>query len=256
MKIRDPKSIERLVRWVSPLISRWMRTMSFAAWSGDQYLMNDRPYLIGDSRFIYAFWHEYILLPAFYCAHPETSVLVGQHADGELITQIIQQFGFSAIRGSSTRGGTVALLKMLRDGHSRHFAITPDGPRGPRRVCQAGSVYLASRSGIPIVPVGLGGPTLFRAKSWDRFAIPKPFSRWRMVMMPPIAVPPKLGLEELEPYRLKVEATMNLACDIAEQWALTGQLELPHELAGEHTIFRPAKTYRYPYWEMTQKTTK
>jgi lysophospholipid acyltransferase (LPLAT)-like uncharacterized protein len=147
--------------------------------------------------------------------------MVGTHADGELITQIIERFGFHTVRGSSTRQGTSALLRILRDGTTRHFAITPDGPKGPRRQCQFGAVYLASRTGMPLIPVGFGMSRCRRVNSWDRFAIPLPFARVRCVTGYPIQVPPGLSTAELEPYQRTLETAINHASDVAEHWATT-----------------------------------
>ena len=82
--------------------------------------------------------------------------------DGEIIAQICQRLGVGVIRGSTARGGCHALLEMIRNqDETTHLAITPDGPRGPRRELKAGVVMVASQSGLPIVPVGIGvsGPT-------------------------------------------------------------------------------------------------
>src|SRR5262245_580652 len=221
MKFRDPKTIRRVGRVGSAAAEWWIHTLRFAYRPLTSYLMGDRPALLGGARYIYAFWHEYLFVPSYVYARPDTAVLIGLHADGELLTHINERFGFKVIRGSSTRGGTTALLRMLRDGASRHFGLTPDGPQGPRRKCQFGAVYLASRTGLPIVPVGFGYARCWRARSWDRFAVPFPFSRVRCVSAHPVRVPAKLGTDELEPYQRAVEDATNHATAIAEQWAAT-----------------------------------
>jgi lysophospholipid acyltransferase (LPLAT)-like uncharacterized protein len=117
-----------------------------------------------------------MLLPAYHYARPDIKVLISTHADGQLIAEACQRLGFALARGSSTRGGVEAVRDMLR-ANDTHLAVTPDGPRGPRRRVQAGVVYLAARTGLPIVPVGFAARRPWRAKSWDRFAVPRPFSR-------------------------------------------------------------------------------
>src|SRR5262245_36675985 len=109
-----------------------------------------RPGLKG--RYIYAFWHEGILLPAYQYARRDIRVLISQHADGQLIAEICHRLGFRTVRGSSTRGGAEAVREMLRAGGGCHLALTPDGPRGPRREVQPGVAYLAARTGMPVVP--------------------------------------------------------------------------------------------------------
>jgi lysophospholipid acyltransferase (LPLAT)-like uncharacterized protein len=191
-----------------------------------RYLANDRPELLEGGRFVYATWHETVLIPTWLFSRPDTSWLIGQHADGEIAAQVSQRLGASVIRGSSTRGGTAALLRMLRQPDAtRHIGITVDGPKGPRRKFQFGAVYIASRIGKPIVTIGLGFGRSWRAKSWDRFAVPLPFSRVRCVSLHPLAVPPGIGTDELEIYRQKAEDLQNQATAIAEHWAETGQFD-------------------------------
>ena len=227
MKLRDPKSIRRAASVAAFVIRGLAHSFRFAYRPLTSYLVNDRPELLGNAQYIYVCWHENIVIAASVYARADTSVLIGQHADGELITQVTERFGMSVIRGSSTRGGTAATLRMLRKGWgARHLTITPDGPRGPRRKCQFGTVYLASRTGYPIVPVGFGFSHCWRARSWDRFVVPLPLTRVRAVSAHPILVPPDLSTEELKPYQFLVENATNTATAIAEHWARTGEFDL------------------------------
>jgi lysophospholipid acyltransferase (LPLAT)-like uncharacterized protein len=107
-----------------------------------------------------------------------------------------------------------------------HITITPDGPRGPRRVVKPGLVYLASRLGLPIVPAGFGLNRPWRGKSWDRFAVPRPFSRACCVTDEIIRVPATADRDTLEVYRRQVEAAITRATDLAERWA--AEHVLPH----------------------------
>lgn len=172
---------------------------------------------------IYAFWHESMLAPAKVRAAAQ--ILVSQSADGELIALIAQHLGVSAIRGSSSKGGAAALLELTRRGAERksHLLVTPDGPRGPRRTVQPGIVYLASKCGLPIVPVGVGFTRAWRARSWDRFAVPLPFSTILGVVGAPIAIPDKLSAEGLSFHRRQVEARMLETTAAAERWAEFGR---------------------------------
>src|SRR5262249_36966311 len=118
-------------------------------------------------RFIYSFWHETLLLPALRYSHTPTKVLISEHADGELIAQACRPLGLGLVRGSTTRGGVKAIREILDLGGKYHVVVTPDGPRGPRRVVQPGLAYLAARTGLPIVPVGFGYHKAWRLDSWD-----------------------------------------------------------------------------------------
>lgn len=168
---------------------------------------------------IYAFWHEYLLLLAYQYRWSEVSVLVSQHADGEMIAQACRQLGLQTIRGSSTRGGVESVLRMLRTERKGHLAITPDGPRGPRRQVQLGVAYLASRSGLPIVPAGLAFRKPWRATSWDRFAVPRPGSAGVCVTDTPIHVPANLNRHDLEHYRQQIEQDLTRLTEMAERLA-------------------------------------
>jgi lysophospholipid acyltransferase (LPLAT)-like uncharacterized protein len=107
----------------------------------------------------------------------------------------------------------------MRHGRAAHLAITPDGPRGPRRVVQLGAVYLASRTGMPLVPMGLAFDRPWRAPSWDRMAIPRPWHAARCVLAQPMDVPADLDDDGLEQYRLKVQAALDDAQARAEALA-------------------------------------
>src|SRR5262245_29157795 len=174
-------------------------------------------------QFIYAFWHEYQLVPAFHFARPNTAVLVSQSADGQLIAEACRHLGFGLVRGSTSRGGTEALRELLRAARQgRNLAITPDGPRGPRRQLQPGAIYLAARSGLPIVPFGIGVRNAWRALGWDRFALPWPLTSATCVWGRPIEVPSSASRENLEEYRRQVELALGEVTSLAEQWAETG----------------------------------
>jgi lysophospholipid acyltransferase (LPLAT)-like uncharacterized protein len=164
-------------------------------------------------------------------------VLISQHADGQLIADTAQLLGFSTVRGSTTRGGVQAMRRMQQVAKRGHLAITPDGPRGPRRKVQPGVVWIASVTGRPIIPVGLAGTSGVRARSWDRFFLPWPNSAGAAVIGPAIHVPPDLTREQLEAYRQQVEDALNLATQQAEEWLATGQLPLDLDPA---TVSRPA----------------
>jgi lysophospholipid acyltransferase (LPLAT)-like uncharacterized protein len=99
-------------------------------------------------RYIYAFFHEAMLFPAQYWSWPEMQILISDHRDGEMITQVVRRLGFGVVRGSTTRGGARALREMTRRIDRGHLCVTPDGPKGPRRHVHQGLVYLASRTPV------------------------------------------------------------------------------------------------------------
>ncbi len=122
-------------------------------------------------------WHGE-LLPILW-AHRDQgiAVLISTHADGEIIARICESLGCRTVRGSSSRGGVRALLELVRELDAGHeVAITPDGPRGPRRVFAAGAIVAAMRAKVPIIAFGARVDRAWRLHSWDRFVIPKPFA--------------------------------------------------------------------------------
>ncbi len=173
-------------------------------------------------RYIYLGWHEYMLLPIILRGSRRMLALASGHSDGEIIGRAMRHLGWSVVRGSTSRGGTGALLRLLRD-DGRHINLTPDGPQGPRRKMAAGAIYLASRLGLPVVCVGYGYDRPWRGRSWDRFAFPRPFSRGRAVFGPPLPVPPALSRNNLELYRGWFEKLLNWLTEEAETWAADGR---------------------------------
>jgi hypothetical protein len=201
-------------------IRAWMSTLDY---KGAFYDPTVDP---ADERYhgqkIYIFWHENILFPIYLRGHCNLAMLLSRHRDADILTELARHLGFEFVRGSTFGGGSSALRELLRKSQKMNLAITPDGPRGPRRVLAQGPVYLSSKLGLPIVAMGFGYDRPWRLTTWDRFAIPKPYSRARGVVSPPMVIPPNLDREGVEHYRLQVEQMLNrLTCE-AEAWAVAG----------------------------------
>jgi lysophospholipid acyltransferase (LPLAT)-like uncharacterized protein len=139
---------------------------------------------------IYNFWHDRIFLTTYWWRRRRIVVMTSQSFDGEYIARFIQRFGYGAARGSSTRGGVGAVVEMarlMRAGCTTAFTI--DGPKGPRYVAKMGSVLLAKKSGHPIMPVTMALERHWTLPSWDKFQIPKPFTRAKVFVAAPVYVP-------------------------------------------------------------------
>ena len=139
---------------------------------------------------IYVFWHDRIFLTTYWWRRRRIVVMTSRSFDGEYIARFIQRFGYGAVRGSSTRGGVGAIVEMarlMRAGCTTAFTI--DGPKGPRYIAKMGAVMLAKKSGHPIMPVTMALQRYWTTPSWDLFQIPKPFTRARIYVAPPIYVP-------------------------------------------------------------------
>lgn len=129
-------------------------------------------------REIYCFWHQCVLPCAYYFRHTGATILISQSFDGELITRILELFGYRTVRGSSTRGGQQGLMglnRVLDEGTPAIF--TADGPRGPIYRAKMGPVKLAQLTGAPIGAFHLQPKKAWIMRSWDRFFIPRPFTR-------------------------------------------------------------------------------
>lgn len=159
---------------------------------------------------IYTFWHDRIFLTTYWWRRRKIVVMTSQSFDGEYIARFIQRFGYGAVRGSSTRGAVGAVVEMarlMRAGCTTAFTI--DGPKGPPYVAKMGAALLAKKSGHPIMPVSMALKSYWTVPSWDSFQIPKPFTRARVYVAPPIRVPADASEELLQAKRDELQATLD-----------------------------------------------
>jgi len=175
---------------------------------------------------IVVLWHEHLpLLPLFWReklpgvapAATPLCVLVSRHQDGVLIGRVLGHLGMEAVHGSSTHGGAAALRQLvavIRRGQS--VGLTPDGPRGPRRRAQPGVAALSALTGAPVLPAAVITRRHRRAGSWDRMAVPLPFTRGALVFAPPVMVPKDAGSEAFASALAAIEAGLVHAAGVAE----------------------------------------
>ena len=163
------------------------------------------------SGFILAFWHgRLLMIPMAWQRLAPMHMLISQHRDGRIIADAITYFGVQSIAGSTRRGGSAALRRMLqRLDAGECVGITPDGPRGPAMIASIGIVNLARLSGAPIVPIVCATSRRRVLRSWDRFNLALPFGRGVFIWGRPIHIPADLDPEGLERARLLVESRMN-----------------------------------------------
>lgn len=127
-------------------------------------------------RVVLTLWHGQ-MLPIIWSHRQPTASMISEHKDGEIIAHVLGRLGFSAIRGSTSRGGARALLEAVRVLKTSDVAVTPDGPRGPRHIFAPGALAIATRAEAYIVPIVASVDRKWQLKSWDAFEIPKPFAR-------------------------------------------------------------------------------
>ena len=163
--------------------------------------------LLGSNRYIIAFWHSRILLVSHFFKGRGGVAMVSASEDGEFIARILQRQGQHTVRGSTTRGGLRALTQLIREIKKRQVpaAVVPDGPQGPRFMVQPGVIRLAQKTEIPILPVTYGAERMKVFSSWDRFILPYPFTRCRLVFGAPLTVPSKTDSPVLEACRRELE---------------------------------------------------
>ena len=225
MKIRNKYVLGFAGRFAALSLKMLVRTLNFDYFCIGTQVIPAENIALGE-RYVFSMWHEYILLPIFKFGHANMGALVSKHADGQLLGHLLGSVKMGMVHGSTSRGGVEAIRHILRDKDvHRHLVVTPDGPRGPRRVAQVGVVYIASRTGLTCVPMGVGYSSPWRAKSWDRFAVPRPFSRARLITGEPVPIPAGLKMAQLEAALAPLQAEMDRLTLLAEDWAVTGKLD-------------------------------
>ena len=161
---------------------------------------------------IYCFWHQCVLPCTVYFSHSRAVILISQSFDGELITRILKLFGFDAVRGSSSRGsreGLLGLKHVIETGRTAIF--TADGPRGPIYQTKMGPIKLAQLTGAPIGAFYLLPEHAWVMPSWDRFLIPRPFTRICVSWARQTLVPADLAPDQFEPKRQELNAALERA---------------------------------------------
>jgi lysophospholipid acyltransferase (LPLAT)-like uncharacterized protein len=190
------------------LLQIWARTL--------RYEIDDRAGVIGkpvNENYIGALWHNRLLIFPFvlrrFFSNRRGAALISASRDGELLADAIKRFSFDVVRGSSSRLGASAILQLtdvLASG--RDVVITPDGPRGPAYELGPGIIFLAQKSRAPVVPVNMEYSSCWRLKSWDRFILPRPFSKVRVIIGQSHHVRSTSTPEEFETERLRLQDVM------------------------------------------------
>lgn len=181
---------------------------------------------------ILAFWHERLVvmppvlraarraIPALGAA--PMHVLVSRHRDGRLIGAVGARFDMAMVHASSSRGGAAGLRALVRLlGEGANVAITPDGPRGPRRRAAPGVAQLAALAGRPVLPCSARPARCLVLNSWDRMLVPLPFGRGVITVMPPVAVGRREGGAEAA--LPAIEAALTEACERADALVAGGR---------------------------------
>ncbi|HSJ06689.1 MAG TPA: lysophospholipid acyltransferase family protein [Longimicrobiales bacterium] len=174
--------------------------------------INDEAYKVhlrAGKPVIFALWHGRMVPPTYRHRHQDIVTLASQSADGEYITRLLQRWGYHVARGSSTRGAESALRDLIRLARAgRTVALTADGPRGPREQLKLGVLHIAQLSGAPLIPIACAASRAWWFESWDRFLVPRPFARIRVVYGDAIFIPRDADRDALDRAARSVEAVI------------------------------------------------
>jgi lysophospholipid acyltransferase (LPLAT)-like uncharacterized protein len=182
---------------------------------------NEQAALKQGNGLIYASWHQRFFPGiTFFSTRKPIAIIVSKSLDGEMIARVVRALGWHPVRGSSSRGGKEALAEIKRLGTSGfRVGHIVDGPRGPFGVIKPGLIRIAQFTGMPIVPTITSARHRWIFNSWDRFMVPKPFSRVIIRFGKPIYVPKELDAQAFETQRLAVEQVMTrLYADTDRIW--------------------------------------
>ena len=206
----DPESLRAriLVAFGFRLLQVWSHTIRFE--------IEDRGKILQapvSERFIGAAWHNRLLLLPFairrFITQRQGAALISASRDGAWLANLVHRFGFSVVRGSSSRKGAAAMLQLadvIASGHD--VVITPDGPRGPAYRPGGGIILLAQKTGARVVPLNLEYARCWRLPSWDKFILPRPFTRVRFILGQAHEVLKTSNEEEFEAERERLKSAM------------------------------------------------
>jgi lysophospholipid acyltransferase (LPLAT)-like uncharacterized protein len=157
---------------------------------------------------LFCFWHSRLLSLCYTHRYRNIGIMVSQSFDGEWMSGIATKLGYRVFRGSASRDGAKALISMLRS-TGGDLSLTVDGPRGPAEKVKPGIVALALHSNLPLVPITCVAEKAWRLKSWDRFIIPKPFSKVTVRYGEMVPIPDDLDEDQLGVITKKIEDGIN-----------------------------------------------
>jgi lysophospholipid acyltransferase (LPLAT)-like uncharacterized protein len=168
--------------------------------------------------FVYSVWHNNLVATILGHIGQPFTMVISESKDGELVAVTCEKFGYKPSRGSSTRGGKKALLEIIKNVKAGRFgAMAVDGPKGPVYEVKPGVVEIARQCGCPILPTSSYASSMWVfEKSWDKFRLPKPFSKIVLVIGEPIFVPSEVTREEFESIQKLVAQKMFEGEEIAK----------------------------------------
>lgn len=191
---------------------------------------------------VFAFWHGEQFVACYRHRGQGVVIMSSMSRDGEIQTGILQRCGYRVVRGSSTRGGEKALvesIRLVRKGASAAFAV--DGPKGPYHKIKPGIIYLAQKTGRPVVPVSTASRRCrVFAKAWDRYELPLPFTKSVIMYGTPVPVKPD---DDVAAKSLEIEREMEKLTAFTHGYAFSRDIAayLDHHPKPKILIVQPSR---------------
>ena len=162
---------------IPPLVYLIMRVVWYTTRKKFHYIST-----INEEQYVCVTWHAELFMTtqAYRSIHKNNpaSAIISSHFDGTIIARTLEFLNIRPLRGSSRRGAKQVLLQAFKSiKNGEEVLITPDGPRGPRHSMSDGAVGIALKSKLPIFSMNYKATSYWQLKSWDKFVIPKPFSK-------------------------------------------------------------------------------
>jgi len=139
----------------------------------------------------------------------EPGLMISKSKDGHIIAAVAKKSGWLPVRGSSSRGGLEAMRELIAAlKRTRLAGHIVDGPQGPAGEVKAGIIRISHATDAVIVPFYIVVKKAWYFNSWDRFMLPKPFSRVTLRFDEMIKFAATTDEEEFERQRLQLQNTM------------------------------------------------
>jgi lysophospholipid acyltransferase (LPLAT)-like uncharacterized protein len=203
-------AIRKLRRNLTGILGKWI--LWLWAKSARTTVLGEKSYIELRNKkkpVVILIWHGRIFFAPFFFRRRGIMPLVSPSEDGEIIAQIIARWGYKTLRGSSSHNIIKAWNEMKKElEKGGELIIVPDGPRGPDREMKPGALKLAKETGAYLVPFTFSSSKRKNLRSWDKFLIPRPFTRFVAIYGSPISVESDLNDEELKEKCKEVEDYM------------------------------------------------
>ncbi len=214
MKLKDWTYTHLFPRLIWALLHIIFNSLKIRSISEEKILELNR----SGQRLVYVFWHGQNFIMIKYMAGRNVSIIASPSRDGRLLAGVLRMFGYGIIPGSSDKSPIRAIIQSIRVMKAgRDMALAVDGPKGPIHQMKLGALFLAKKMNAPIVPLANSAFPAWTFRSWDRFFLPRPFSRAVMVFGDPIRVSPDLSEETVQKEIRIIESELNRLTALANR---------------------------------------